>query len=179
MSGRLQLYKSKRNLSPAEPHLRFYSPRKASLLETSFGPEWRCAGRKNLRTAGCPELVFSTSRKEPKGRPQHQRKGGFASGNTPGAQGGAAGPAWGQPGWDPTEAGPSPEGCAGWVGPDQLGPGDNRALTLAWRQPRVFQRLPLDHTSQGLAPAASLPTLASPPARRAVSGPRRTERREL
>lgn len=27
-------------------------------------------------------------------------------------------------GWDPTEAGPTPDGCSAWVGPDQLGPGD-------------------------------------------------------
>lgn len=75
--------------------------------------------------------------------------------------------------------GANPKCCAAWVGPDQLGPDDNRALTLAWRQPLVFQRLPLDHNSQGLAPTTSLPDLASPPALRAVSGPRRIGRREL
>lgn len=73
----------------------------------------------------------------------------------------------------------SPYRQFGLGGAERVGPGDNLALTLAWRQPRVFQSLPLDHNSQGLAPAASLLNLASPRALRAVSGPSRVARREL
>lgn len=175
---------TKRALVSSESHLRntsICSTRKASPARNQLWARL-AVGRAHecwdSRSYGFrPGWSLSTSRKSRRGSPSTKGKG-VSPAET------AQGPGEGRlaslgPGWAPTEAGPTPNGCAAGVGPGQLGPGDSRALTLAWRQTRVFQRLPLDHNSQGLAPAASLPDLASPPVLRAVSGPPRIARREL
>lgn len=65
------------------------------MLETSFGPDWHQQGTQmsGHKLEVPPQLALEHRSEEPKGLPEHQRGGGFTSGNNPGAQGGAVGPA--------------------------------------------------------------------------------------
>lgn len=135
-----------------------------------------------LPNGGTAEIGFrpgwlKSSRLSLNRQPEPKRQRGFANGTSQGPREGRQG----QLGARPTSyrggaSHPRPHSLGG-AGPAGTGRQQSPDPTLA--PTFVFQRLPLDHNSQGLSRAASLPDLASPPALRAVSEPPRIVHREL
>lgn len=131
-----EIFKSNLVSSPGKPRLLWVqlAPGRARMLgqQKLWVPPREALGLHSGRAAGAataPKGRGACERKQLRG--PGRRLGQFE--NRPSSHGGGA----------------TPKGRESWAGPDQLGLGDNRGLTPAWRQAPEFQRLPLDHNSRG------------------------------